>query len=63
MDKNPPIIGKNNMEISLRDATGTNVMKRIAAPTVGGVITSTIVEFINYPAIYMIWRGRGLVKD
>jgi Cu(I)/Ag(I) efflux system membrane protein CusA/SilA len=25
---------------------------------VGGVITSTILELIIYPAIYMIWRGR-----
>jgi Cu(I)/Ag(I) efflux system membrane protein CusA/SilA len=38
--------------------TGTDVMKRIAAPMVGGVITSTILELIIYPAIYMIWRGR-----
>jgi copper/silver efflux system protein len=43
--------------------TGADVMKRIAAPMVGGVITSTILELIIYPAIYMIWRGRGLAKD
>jgi Cu(I)/Ag(I) efflux system membrane protein CusA/SilA len=35
-------------------------MKRIAAPMVGGVITSTILELIIYPAIYMIWRERHL---
>jgi Cu(I)/Ag(I) efflux system membrane protein CusA/SilA len=29
---------------------------------VGGVITSTILELIIYPAIYRIWRGRGLAK-
>jgi hypothetical protein len=33
-------------------------LKRIAAPMVGGVITSTILELIIYPAIYMIWKGR-----
>ena len=43
--------------------TGADVMKRIAAPMVGGVITSTILELIIYPAIYMIWRIRGLNKD
>jgi Cu(I)/Ag(I) efflux system membrane protein CusA/SilA len=37
---------------------GSDVMKRIAAPMVGGVITSTILELIIYPAIYMLWRGR-----
>ncbi len=39
---------------------GSDVMKRIAAPMVGGVITSTILELIIYPAIYTIWKGRAL---
>ncbi len=39
---------------------GSDVMKRIAAPMVGGVITSTILELIIYPAIYMLWKGREL---
>jgi len=38
-------------------------MGRIAAPMVGGVITSTILELITYPAIHMTWRGRRLAKD
>jgi copper/silver efflux system protein len=37
-------------------------MKRIAAPMVGGVITSTILELVIYPAIYMIWRSREFKK-
>jgi Cu/Ag efflux pump CusA len=37
---------------------GADVMKRIAAPMVGGVVTSTILELVIYSAIYMIWRGR-----
>lgn len=49
--------------IMFSDGTGADVMKRIAAPMVGGVITSTILELIIYPAIYMIWRGRSLAKD
>ncbi|MDH4231944.1 MAG: CusA/CzcA family heavy metal efflux RND transporter, partial [Nitrospirota bacterium] len=40
--------------------TGADVMKRIAAPMVGGVITSTILELVIYPAIYMLWKGRSL---
>ena len=42
--------------------TGADVMKRIAAPMVGGVITSTIMELAVYPAIYFLWRSRGLSK-
>jgi Cu(I)/Ag(I) efflux system membrane protein CusA/SilA len=41
---------------------GADVMKRIATPMVGGVITSTIMELAVYPAIYFVWRSRGLAK-
>ncbi|MBI4682830.1 MAG: efflux RND transporter permease subunit [Nitrospirae bacterium] len=44
--------------IMFSHGTGSDVMKRIAAPMVGGVITSTILELIIYPAIYMLWKGR-----
>jgi len=40
--------------------TGADVMKRIAAPMVGGVITSTISVLVVYPAIYYLWRSRGI---
>ncbi|PKN16987.1 MAG: CusA/CzcA family heavy metal efflux RND transporter [Deltaproteobacteria bacterium HGW-Deltaproteobacteria-6] len=49
--------------IMFSHGTGADIMKRIAAPMVGGVITSTILELIIYPAIYMIWRSRSLEKD
>jgi copper/silver efflux system protein len=39
---------------------GADVMKRIATPMIGGVVTSTIMELIVYPAIYFIWRSRSL---
>jgi copper/silver efflux system protein len=42
--------------------TGADVMKRIAAPMVGGVITSVIVVLVVYPAIYYIWRGWRLPR-
>jgi Cu(I)/Ag(I) efflux system membrane protein CusA/SilA len=37
---------------------GADVMKRIATPMVGGVITSTLMELMVYPAIFFIWRSR-----
>ena len=49
--------------IMFSHGTGADVMKRIAAPMVGGIVSSTILELIIYPAIYMIWRSRGLSKD
>ncbi|HWR59221.1 MAG TPA: CusA/CzcA family heavy metal efflux RND transporter [Thermodesulfovibrionales bacterium] len=49
--------------IMFSHGTGSDVMKPIAAPMVGGVITSTILELVIYPAIYMIWRGREFKKD
>ena len=42
------------------NGTGADVMKRIAAPMVGGVVTSAILELVVYPALYFIWKGRGL---
>ena len=39
---------------------GADVMKRIATPMVGGVITSTILNLAVYPAIYFLWRARRL---
>ncbi len=38
---------------------GSDVMKRIAAPMVGGVITSFVLELLVYPAIFAWWKGRG----
>ena len=35
-------------------------MKRIAAPMVGGLVTSFLLELTVYPAIFAIWKGRGL---
>ena len=41
---------------------GSDVMKRIAAPMIGGVISSAFVTLAVYPAIYMLWRGRQFRK-
>src|SRR5207302_2280126 len=42
--------------------TGSDVMKRIAAPMVGGIFTSFLLELLVYPAIYEVWRWNTAVK-
>jgi Cu(I)/Ag(I) efflux system membrane protein CusA/SilA len=42
--------------------TGSEAMKRIAAPMVGGVITSFLLELFIYPAIYVLWKWHFEVK-
>jgi len=39
---------------------GADVMKRIATPMIGGVVTSTLMELLVYPAIFYLWRARRL---
>src|SRR4029077_1089678 len=39
---------------------GADVMKRIATPMIGGIITSGILELLIYPVIYVAWRKREL---
>jgi Cu(I)/Ag(I) efflux system membrane protein CusA/SilA len=48
------------MPIMWGHGAGSDVMRQIAAPMVGGVITSFLLELVVYPAIYAGWRGRGL---
>jgi Cu(I)/Ag(I) efflux system membrane protein CusA/SilA len=40
--------------------TGAEVMQRIAAPMVGGMVTSTVLTLVVIPVIYFIWRRRGI---
>jgi len=42
---------------------GADVMKRIAAPMVGGVVTSVMLELAVYPVIYFLWKGWRLKKE
>jgi Cu(I)/Ag(I) efflux system membrane protein CusA/SilA len=43
--------------------TGADVMKRIAAPMVGGVVTSVLLELAVYPVIYFLWKSWSLRKE
>ncbi|MGE5143474.1 MAG: efflux RND transporter permease subunit [Acidobacteriota bacterium] len=42
------------------EGTGADVMKRITAPMVGGMITATILTLVVIPAVYFLWRSRSL---
>jgi Cu(I)/Ag(I) efflux system membrane protein CusA/SilA len=43
--------------------TGADVMKRIAAPMIGGILTSFLLELIVYPPIFGIWKWHGLRRE
>jgi len=42
---------------------GSDVMKRIAAPMVGGIFTSFLLELLVYPAVYEVWRWGSFPKS
>lgn len=43
--------------------TGADVMKRIAAPMVGGLVSSFLLQLTIYPAIFAIWKGREVREE
>ena len=43
-------------------SAGADVMKRIAAPMIGGLATSFLLELLVYPAMYKLWNGRGMAR-
>ncbi len=48
------------LPIMFSSGTGSDVMKAIAAPLVGGLFTSFILELVIYPPVYFLWRRRSL---
>jgi Cu(I)/Ag(I) efflux system membrane protein CusA/SilA len=50
------------MPIMWSTGTGSDVMKRVAAPMVGGLATSFLLELLVYPAIYKLWKWHTEVK-
>ena len=45
------------------NGTGASVMKRIAAPMVGGMVSSTILTLVVIPAVYSLWKERQLAAS
>jgi len=50
------------LPIMLGSGTGSEVMRRIAAPMVGGMVSATLLTLIVIPAVFLVWKQRG-VKD
>ena len=48
------------LPIMLGGGTGSEVMRRIAAPMIGGMVSATILTLVVIPALFLFWRGRGL---
>jgi Cu(I)/Ag(I) efflux system membrane protein CusA/SilA len=53
------------LPIMVSTGTGADMMKRVAAPMVGGLVTSFVLELLVYPPIYELWKRRklGFVHD
>jgi Cu(I)/Ag(I) efflux system membrane protein CusA/SilA len=51
------------LPIMWSSGTGSDVMKRIAAPMVGGIVTTFILGLLIYPAIYVIWKWWSEVRQ
>ena len=50
------------MPIMWSTGAGSDVMKRVAAPMVGGLVTSFALELLVYPAVYLLWKWHTEVK-
>jgi Cu(I)/Ag(I) efflux system membrane protein CusA/SilA len=50
------------MPIMVSVGTGADMMKRVVAPMVGGLVTSFVLELLVYPPIYEIWKWRFEMK-
>lgn len=47
------------LPIMLLEGTGSEVMRRIAAPMVGGMVSATMLTLVVIPAVYLLWKQRG----
>jgi Cu(I)/Ag(I) efflux system membrane protein CusA/SilA len=48
------------LPIMLGSGTGSEVMRRIAAPMVGGMLSATVLTLLVIPAAFLVWRGRDI---
>ena len=51
------------LPIMLGSGTGSEVMRRIAAPMVGGMLSATILTLVVLPAVFLLWKTRLLLHD
>jgi len=51
------------LPIMLGSGTGSEVMRRIAAPMVGGMVSATLLTLVVIPAVFLIWKQHGLKHD
>jgi len=51
------------LPIMLGSGTGSEVMRRIAAPMVGGMVSATLLTLVVIPAVFFIWKKRHLQQD
>jgi len=51
------------LPIMLGGGTGSEVMRRIAAPMVGGMVSATILTLVVIPAVFLLWKSMGLKND
>ena len=51
------------LPIMLFDGTGSEFMRRIAAPMLGGIISTALLTLIVIPAVYLIWKRHELLKE
>jgi Cu(I)/Ag(I) efflux system membrane protein CusA/SilA len=51
------------LPIMWSNGTGASVMKRIAAPMIGGMVSSTVLTLLVIPAIYSLWKGRQIASS
>ena len=50
------------LPIMLGGGTGAEVMRRIAAPMVGGMVSATLLTLVVIPAVFLLWKQRTLVS-
>ena len=50
------------LPIMLGSGTGSEVMRRIAAPMVGGMVSATLLTLVVIPAVFLLWKQRDIEK-
>ena len=51
------------LPIMLGSGTGSEVMRRIAAPMVGGIVSATLLTLVVIPAVYLLWKRAAIVRE